>query len=158
METRTKIMLAVAAMVAVGSWQGVAPLPNPIPTPKPDGPDLVAVFANAPQGHGATDAGKFGAMCRAIESRLTRERTSAEDKRRLTTGIKIDDFRLQVRVDYMESQSFNAKYPGLKPVLVEWFDVQVGKTAGKVDDAQLDKWIGAFRKLGENAEYASKQL
>lgn len=159
METRTKMLILVALAVVAYVFSGQS-LPSPLPpSPRPDGPDLVAVFQNAPAGQGSVDAAKFAALCRAIESRLTKERTSTEDKRRLTTGVRIDDFRLQVRIDYMDGWSFNVKYPALKAVLETWFDAQVGKTAsGKVDDAALDKWIAAFKKLADSAEYASKQL
>lgn len=158
METRTKMLILAALAVVAYVFSGQSqPSPTP-PTPNPGGPDLVAVFQNAPAGQGSIDAAKFAALCRAIESRLTKERTNTEDKRRLTTGTRIDDFRLQVRIDYMDGWSFNVKYPALKTVLVDWFDAQVGKSAGKVDDAALDKWIAAFHKLGDSAEYASKQL
>ena len=139
----------------MSSW---SPLPGPLPGPKPAGPDLVTVFRGAPQGQGSADAVKFAALCRAIEQRLTKERTLPDDKRRLTTGTRIDDFRLQVRIDYMDSLSFNVKYPGLKSVLVEWFDEQVGKSGGKIDDAALDKWVGAFKQLADSAEWAAGQL
>ncbi len=157
METRTKMLILAALAVVAFVFQGQSH-PSPLPTPRPDGPDLVAVFKNSPQGHGADDAAKFAGLCRAIEMMLTKERTSPDADRRLTTGARIDDFRLQVRVMYMDRQSFNVKYPGLKAVLVDWFDQQVGKSGGKVDDAALDKWIAAFKKLAESAEYATSQL
>lgn len=159
MDTRKRV-LVLAALAAVGMSfiPAAGPVPLPFPNVRPDGPDLVPVFQSAGAGQGRTDAAKFGFLCRAIESRLTKERTLPEDKRRLTTGVRIDDFRAQVRVDYLDGNSFNAKYPGLKPVLVDWFDSQVGKSGNRVDDAQLDKWIGAFKKLADNAEYASARL
>lgn len=158
METRTRLLILAAIAVTVfTNLPSFGPSPL-VPDVKPAGPDLVAVFQAAGPAQGRTDAAKFGFLCRAIERRLTKERTLPEDKRRLTTGVRIDDFRAQVRVDYLDGNSFNAKYPGLKPVLVEWFEAQVGKSGKRVDDAQLDKWITAFKQLADNAEYATKQL
>jgi hypothetical protein len=162
METKTRILIvgAILAVVLAVQSGGALPLPGPLPSPlpRPEGPELLAVFQSAPQGQGKDDAVRFAALCRAIEQRLTKERTLPEEKRRLTTGVRIDDFRLQVRIDYMDALSFNVRYPGLKLILADWFDGQVGKSGGKVDDAQLDKWIGAFKKLADSAEYASGQL
>lgn len=158
METPTRVLILAAIAVVLLMNLPASLVPDVVPDAKPAGPDLVVVFQSAGAGQGRLDAAKFGFLCRAIEQRLTKERTLPEDKRRLTTGVRIDDFRAQVRVDYLDGNSFNAKYPGLKPVLVDWFDSQVGKSGKRVDDAQLDKWIAAFKQLADNAEYASKQL
>ena len=134
-----------------GCYIGLAKKPE-----KPeDAPDLVEAFSQSDNKLEAKeDALLFSTMCYSIAEAIEYDGNLKEP--RLRTGRQLDQLRRWTREYLMEGKSFGVKYPSLPPVIKRYLDKELGTEAGPLTEAKRKRWIRAFRKLGEAAEYAGK--
>lgn len=142
MDRRRLLPLGILAAVLLG---GFSADPQPAPGPAPNQADVEQLRA----AFGPTEAGKldclrFAALCKAIGYRLDVDTATAAEKRRLKTAGQLNDFRRQVREDYL-GDALSGKYPLLGPYLVKFWTERVGEFDDKLDtDAKRQAWSRAF--------------
>lgn len=159
MDRRRYLLAGAAALVLFTAQGDLAPQPGPGPNPGPaPNPADVQQLRGA---FGSTEAGKldclkFGALCRAVGYRLDLDTAAAADKRRLKTAGQLNDFRRQVREDYL-GEALSSKYPLLGPYLVKFWTERVGEFDDKLDtDAKRQAWSLAFADLSAAAQEAAR--
>lgn len=145
------VLLAAAGYwVASGDPTPPAPAPGPAPNPA-DVQQLRSAFGEA----GQADCVRFAALCNAIGGRLDADTKLPADRRRLKTSGALNDFRRQVREDYL-GDSLTGKYPLLTDFLRQFFASRVGEFDEKLGDPQRAAWSAAFRDLAAAALEASQ--
>lgn len=157
MDRRYLLAAAVAAVAWLSLESSPAPAPGPMPGPTPNPADVQQLRA----AFGATEAGRldclrFGVLCAAIGDRLEADTRLPPERRRLKTSGQLNDFRRQVREDYLGSQALNATYPLLADYLRAFFTARVGDMDEKLDDTRRQQWAVAFRDLAAAAAEASQ--
>lgn len=148
------VWLIVVAVIGAAFYLG-GDLSPVAPTPKPSGPDMVAVFAaNENRAEAREHAAVFGSICRSIAAQL--EYDATRQKPRYTTGVKIDDLRLRIREYRMGGWSFLTKYPSVGQTIETYMESQLGKSGGPVTPEQRRQWIETFRSVGKCCDYAAR--
>jgi hypothetical protein len=132
--------------------------PGPL-GPKPDGPDLVAVFRATSEDKATArkDALSFGVLCEAIASMIEYDGRRGEQAR-LLTASQLDDLRRWSREYYLRGQSYNTRYPQLGEVAGAFLDSKLGTAGGPIDDSCRTRWIEAYRQLAKCSLYAAENL
>lgn len=126
------------------------------PDPPKDAPNLVEAFAQSDSRTQAKeDALTLAALCRSIADVI--EYDGKLDKPRLKTGQQLDRLRRWTREYSLNGASLGSRYPKLPVEIKKYLDAKLGTDAGPVDSAKRRKWIEAFRKIAEAAEYAAAQ-
>ena len=121
-----------------------------------DAPDLVTAFAQSDSRTQAKeDALTLAALCRSIADVI--EYDGKLDQPRLRTGQQLDRLRRWTREYSLNGASLGSRYPKLPIEIKKYLDAKLGTDAGPVDSAKRRKWIEAFRKIAEAAEYAAAQ-
>ena len=125
------------------------------PVPPDDAPDLVAAFRQTDNPLEAKeDALTLAALCRSIADTI--EYDGHLDEPRLRTGQQLDRLRRWTREYALRGESLGRKYPELPPRLKSYLDKKLGTDAGPLTPDQRKKWVDAFRKIAEAAEYAAR--
>lgn len=152
-QTPQILPIAIVGAIIAAVYFGV---PGVTPaTPKPPGPDMVAVFAaNPDRVEARAHAAALGSICRAIANQL--EYDGSRKAPRYTTGVRIDDLRLRVREYRMGGWSFLTKYPQMSATIESYMESQLGKSGGPVTPEQRRQWVETFRALGKCCDYAAK--
>lgn len=140
-----------------------APQPRPNPEPRPAGPDLVAVFAAAPDRDKArTDALAFSHLCESLAIKIEYDGRLAAP--RITTGAQCDELRRWAREYGLSGGSFADTYPRLPDVIKTYMDAALGTSGGPIDVSGAEgktvrqKWVDSLRAISQSAEYAANTL
>jgi hypothetical protein len=144
---RDMFFLVAIGLIAVAIVTGGSPF-SPPPGPNPVPADVAAL--RAAFGSGNQDSLRFSCLCDAIAKQLERDLSLPVERRRLSTGAKVNAFRAEVRKEYL-SDSLAAKYPALSPFLQQFFATRVGEYDEKLDDTKGQNWVRAFRELAAAA-------
>ncbi len=122
--------------------------------PPKDAPDLVQAFAQSDDPQQAkADALVLAALCRSIADVI--EYDGQLDEPRLRTGQQLDRLRRWTREYTLDGVSLGTRYPALPPAVKKYLDDRLGTEAGPLTSQQRTKWVVAYRKIAEAAEYAA---
>ncbi len=123
--------------------------------PPKDAPDLVQAFSQSDDPQQArADAMTLAALCRSIADVI--EYDGKLDEPRLRTGQQLDRLRRWTREYTLDGVSLGTRYPALPPAIKAYLDERLGTDAGPLTSQQRDKWVAAYRKIAEAAEYAAR--
>jgi len=155
MDRRQALLAGAVGVALLAAGGDTAPTPTPTPGPAPNPADVQQLRA----AFGDTEAGRFdclrfGVLCAAVGDRLDADTKLPADKRRLTTAGKLNDFRRQVREDYLGAP-LTGKYPILADFLRQFFESRVGEFDDKLDDTKRAAWSKAFSDLAAAAQEAA---
>ncbi|MBI1246859.1 hypothetical protein GC197_03315 [bacterium] len=154
MKPSTLVVLAGLALVAYSLVSSTTDSPSPV---NPGGPDLTSAFARSENpAQAADDARAFGCLCDAIADVIAFDGRQSEPQ--LTTGQQLDNFRKLSRFYQREGASYAERYPALAETAGNYLTDQLGTAGGKIDAADRDRWVSAYRALALSAHYAADRL
>lgn len=127
---------------------------------RPEGPDLVPVFAQRnDRAEAAAHAHAFAVLCETFAAWL--EQDGQAERPRIATWTAADEFRRELRKGQMRGWSFSVDYPKLPGVVEEYLAIAIGQRAAdsrnELTPADRQRWVAAFRALAASADYAARQ-
>lgn len=148
---------AVIACLIIVTLKPNSPF-GPMPALPADAPDLRSVFASNPNRTEAKQHAQWlGDIANSVADVLAYDGEKGEQSR-INTGYQLAVFRNDTRDLATNGFRFSSRYPALADSLETFLDLRAGKDGGKLSRETREKWINAFRVIGQSAQYASRKL
>jgi hypothetical protein len=127
-----------------------------VPTPRPDGPDLVPAFrTNNDRTQARQHAHIFATICGKLAECLEYDGSRTDPL--IKTGVQIDELRRSFRQVRTGGWSFLHQYPELGTSVDQFLTTEIGTSGGPLTPEQRRKWIDSMRRLEASANYAADQ-
>ena len=102
--------------------------------------------------HAGEDAATVAGICFEVADCIEWDGKQSEPL--LTTGTAFAELRRRARELRLHGQSIGDRQPHAREAIRDWLNVAVGVNGGPVDDVDREKWVKAFRDVGEAARDA----